>query len=461
MAASTPFLPTFTAAIGHNADAPIEHDGPHADGPSSELPSAYAVTDFAVDSVANAALATRALQQTLGATSTSPILVNRRLASLWFGWTIQPQQWQMDSAWDEIAGIYQTSDGHIRLHTNAPHHRRAAVDVLGCADERSAVTDAALTWSAHELQEAVYASGGVAVALNDRQSWSEHPQGKALAQEPLVHTATNPTSSTPTRSLTANPERPLDGVRVLDLTRVLAGPVATRFLAGLGADVLRIDPPTWNEPGVIPEVTLGKRCARLDLKGEGRETFTYLLESADILVHGYRPGALEGLGFGIEQRRSINPGLVDVSLNAWGHSGPWANRRGFDSIVQIACGIAAEGQSAYESTSPTPLPVQALDHATGYTLAAAAIEGWRQRLITNAGSTWRSSLAAHAELLCSGPAGPLQAEMAPLGSDDLEPEPESTSWGMARRARPPVNGLLRWESGASELGSTPTPAWRP
>lgn len=148
-----------------------------------------------------------------------------------------------------------------------------------------------------------------------------------MAAEPLVWHEEFPGSSLPDWPL--DRERPLAGIRVLDLTRVLAGPIATRFLAGFGAEVLRIDPPDWNEPGVVPEVTLGKRCARLDLQQTAdRERFRRLLASADVLVHGYRADALERLGFGADVRRALNPGLVDVSLNAYGWSGPWQTRRG-------------------------------------------------------------------------------------------------------------------------------------
>jgi crotonobetainyl-CoA:carnitine CoA-transferase CaiB-like acyl-CoA transferase len=168
---------------------------------------------------------------------------------------------------------------------------------------------------------------------------------------------------------------------VLDLTRVLAGPVATRFLAGYGADVLRIDPPGWNEPGVIPEVTLGKRCARLDLtQAADRATFETLLAEADVLVHGYRPAALERLGYSEAYRRQRNPSLIDVALDAYGWTGPLAGRRGFDSLVQMSCGIADHGMRRQGAGKPVPLPVQALDHATGYLIAAAVVRALIARL---------------------------------------------------------------------------------
>ncbi len=243
----------------------------------------------------------------------------------------------------------------------------------------------------------------------------------------------------PNLELTGTSVRPLQGLRVLDLTRVLAGPVASRFLAGYGADVLRIDPPHWNEPAAEAEVTLGKHCAGLDLKkADDRVTFEALLKSADVLLHGYRPGALEGLGYGPEERHAFNPGLVDVSLSAYGRTGPWAQRRGFDSLVQMSSGIAAEGQRAMRKDAPVPLPVQALDHGTGYLLAAAVLRGLSLR---KTGQIVRAelSLARTAETLKSVP-GTLTPDMPVEFKDsDLTPDIELTSWGPAKRAKPPLS----------------------
>jgi len=228
----------------------------------------------------------------------------------------------------------------------------------------------------------------------------------------------------------------LAGIKVLDLTRVLAGPVASRFLAGLGADVLRIDPPTWNEPGVVPDVTLGKRCARLDLQVKAdRELFEGLLKDADILLHGYRADALERLGYGLAERQLLAPGLIDVCLNAYGWSGPWQNRRGFDSLVQMSSGIAEAGMHWQHADKPTPLPLQALDHATGYLMAASAIKLLVQRLSDGLGGSARLSLARTAKLLIGAGAGtdePLRAEE----ESDQGLLVEQTPWGPAHRGKP-------------------------
>ncbi|MBN3821936.1 acyl-CoA transferase, partial [Paraburkholderia sp. Se-20369] len=202
-----------------------------------------------------------------------------------------------------------------------------------------------------------------------QDEWARHPQGVAVRAEPLlIHDAISAEGPRPT--WTAPAGRPLHGVRVLDLTRILAGPVATRFLAGFGADVLRIDPIQWDEPNTVPEVVLGKRCARVDLKmPEGRALLRDLIREADVMVHGYRPDALDRLGFDADERRRINPGLVDVSLDAYGWSGPWRARRGFDSLLQTSTGLVETAMRATGADRPVPLPVQALDHGTGYLLA--------------------------------------------------------------------------------------------
>ncbi|MBX9720412.1 MAG: CoA transferase, partial [Candidatus Obscuribacterales bacterium] len=269
----------------------------------------------------------------------------------------------MPAPWDPIAGDYRSNDGWIRLHTNAPHHRKAAEKILGAHDDRSNMARAVSGWSAQELETAIVDAGGCAAEMRSGSAWIEHPQGIAVASEPLVQFKTTETKTE--WSWTPTPSRPLAGLRVLDLTRVLAGPVATRFLAGYGANVLRIDPPTWEEPGVVPEVTLGKKCARLDLRNQNdRKCFEELLSQTDILIHGYRPGALDALGYGSAERRALSPGLIDVSLSAYGGSGPWAARRGFDSLVQMSTGIAEAGMNWRKTDKPIPLPVQALDHAT-------------------------------------------------------------------------------------------------
>ena len=415
-----------------------------------DLPSAFAVTGFAAGTVAAAALAVAEYAGT-----DAGVTVDRRLASLWFGVSFQPVGWTAPPAWDPVAGDYRTSDGWIRLHTNAPHHRQAALAVLGVPAERQAVADAVRTWQADELETAVVARNGCAAAMRSVADWAGHPQGQAVAGEPLV--AWQVVAPAAHRLPRPDPHRPLAGLRVLDLTRVLAGPVATRFLAGFGADVLRIDPPDWDEPGVVPDVTLGKRCARLDLRtAEGTRTLRRLLAEADVFVHGYRPGALDRLGLGADERKRVRPGLVDVSLDAYGWTGPWAGRRGFDSRVQMSRGIAHEGMWRFGRDRPTPLPVQALDHGTGYLLAAAVVRCLTELRRSGSGQTARASLARTAALLPASGQGNMGGTLDKPGAEDFSDTAEATVWGPVRRLRPPaiIDGIsMRWDRPAGPLGT--------
>jgi hypothetical protein len=426
---------------------------------SGDLPSVFPVSDFATAAVATAGAALAELVGTKVG-SLPRVTVDRRLSSLWFGWSLRPDGWERPAVWDPIAGDYPTCDGWIRLHTNAPHHRAAALSVLGVPGEKTEVARAVAAWKADALETAVVQSSGCAAAMRTIGAWSTHAQGESVSREPLV-IARSPDDASDAR-WSPTPDRPLRGIRVLDLTRVLAGPVATRFLAGFGADVLRIDPRTWDEPGVIPEVTLGKRCARLDLRNAGeRAIFVELLRSADVLVHGYRADALEKLGLDAGARRAIRPGLVDVSLNAYGWSGPWRNRRGFDSLVQMSTGIAEAGMRILGKDRPSPLPVQANDHATGYLMAAAAIRGLTQRASTGRGFEARASLARTAQMLISEPGEKTPGDFAPATEDEYSSSIEATGFGPARRLRAPVaiaGAPMHWDRPAVKLGSS-APAW--
>jgi crotonobetainyl-CoA:carnitine CoA-transferase CaiB-like acyl-CoA transferase len=346
------------------------------------------------------------------------------------------------------------------LHTNAPHHRDAALAVLGVPADKAQVERAVAKWMGDDLEAAVVQRGGCAAAMRSIDAWAAHPQGKLVREQPLLFICE--TDDSASQAWRPTPGRPLHGLRILDLTRVLAGPIATRFLAGFGADVLRIDPPLWDEPGVVPDVTLGKRCARLDLHNPAeRIQFEELLAASDVLVHGYRADALAALGLDADTRRRIRPGLIDVSLNAYGWDGPWLNRRGFDSLVQISAGIADAGMRRYGRDRPTPLPVQALDHATGYLMAAAVIRGVKHRLMSGGGFEAKASLARTATLLIDGPAGQPHADLIAAGEEDYCSDTEHTTFGPAHRLRAPVrigDIAMRWDRPAVALG-TSTACW--
>lgn len=424
-------------------------------GGDDRLPSRFPVSALAAASVGSAATA---ISELVGLCATTPpVSISYRAASLWFGWSIRPQGWAIPSPWDAIAGDYRVQDGWIKLHTNAPHHRAAALSVLGCAPDRQAVADIVATWRGDALEDAIVTTGGCAARLRSIEEWAAHPQSAAVSAEPLViWDAQDRAKASEWRP---SPARPLSGLRVLDLTRVLAGPVATRFLAGFGAEVLRIDPPGWDEPGVIPEVALGKRCARLDLKTRsGLEVFRGLLGEADILVHGYRSDALAAIGLDTAARQAIRPGLIDISLDAYGHRGPWVRRRGFDSLVQFSSGIAAAGMDWRHADAPVSLPVQALDHATGYLMAAAAVRGVIARTVNSGPTIARLSLARTAKLLTDYKDHPSDAGFTPSIDKDFATDIEQTDWGPAHRLLPPVHMAgtpMYWTRPATKLGSSP------
>jgi crotonobetainyl-CoA:carnitine CoA-transferase CaiB-like acyl-CoA transferase len=249
---------------------------------------------------------------------------------------------------------------------------------------------------------------------------------------------------------------------VLDLTRVIAGPACTQVLAGLGADVLRIDPPDWDEPAVLPLVMWNKRSARLDAKlPPGAERLRELLAGADILVHGYRAGVLDRLGLAAEERQRLRPGLIEVSERAYGWSAPWAERRGFDSLVQFVSGIAHTGMTSTGAAEPLSLPVQALDWATGYLAAASAIAGLVRLHDTGIGSSWRLSLARTAhELQSMGsarPTGALSTEVPDLPSQLVD-----TPDGPVALAGSPIrvgSAALAFSAVTTNLGAD-QPEWR-
>ena len=313
---------------------------------------------------------------------------------------LAPIGWELPPVWDPLAGDYPTQDGFVKLHTNYAHHRAAALRALGAAPSREAIARVLAGVPSEAAEQAVIAAGGCAAALRSESDWAGHAAGSAVLSEPLIGWTQHAASVRPGQGQpTAN--RPLAGLRVLDLTRVIAGPVATRFLAGYGAEVLRIDPPGFQEvPLLVAEVTQGKRCTALDLRESAdRARFDDLLREADVLVCGLRRDALDQLGYSLAMLHARNPALIVARLNAYGWSGPWSTRRGFDSLVQMSCGIAERGMRSAGSSQPVPLPAQALDHGTGYLLAAAIVRALCNRRRFGHASELRLSLARSAGFL--------------------------------------------------------------
>ncbi|KDQ62162.1 hypothetical protein JAAARDRAFT_121978 [Jaapia argillacea MUCL 33604] len=304
------------------------------------------------------------------------------------------------SLWDEIAGLYLTKDGYVRTHTNFPHHRQGILEILNCKPTREAVAAALLTWDAVEFETVAASRHMCASALRSFEQWDQHEQGKSLRDTPPV--CISKVGDARKREVKADAAYPLDGIRVLDLTRVLAGPVCGRTLAAYGADVLWITSPNLPSlPLLDAETSRGKRTTQLDLELPADiRTLESLVEDADVFLQAYRPGGLSEKGFGVKDVVNMRPGIVYASLTAYGWEGPWKDRRGFDSLVQTATGVnATEGEafakhSGGTTPSPRALPMQALDHAAGY-LLAFGINAALCKTVTEGGS-WgvRVSLAA-------------------------------------------------------------------
>ncbi len=361
------------------------------------LPSSFAVDDIAQASIAAAGLAAAEFHRARGGPSQT-VTVDRRHAAA----EVRSERYfKVDHSassdapspqmWDKIAGLYRTGDKRwVRLHTNFAHHRDGILALLGVANERAAVEKALLGWKAEDFETAAAERKLVATMTRTPQEWSAHPQGMAVAGLPLVEIARigdAPPAPMPLAS------RPLSGVRVLDLTRIIAGPVAGRTLAAHGADVLNITCSRLPSiPALVIDTGRGKRTAEIDLDTPaGAAVMRDLVGAADVFLQGYRPGGLASRGFSEADLARARPGIIVASLSAYGHAGPWSNRRGFDSLTQNANGLNWEEARAASTDGfvdrPKELPAQALDHCAGYLLALGVMVALKRRAET--GGSWR------------------------------------------------------------------------
>jgi crotonobetainyl-CoA:carnitine CoA-transferase CaiB-like acyl-CoA transferase len=437
-------------------------------GEEPQLPSSFRVAAAAQTSIAAAALAAAEIWK-LRSGQDQEIAVEMRHAVV----ECRSERYlRLDGnppppAWDAIAGVYKTrGQRFVRLHTNFPHHRDAVCQVLNCKAERDEVQAALMQWDAETFETAAYQAGGVVAMMRSCEEWSETPQAKALAALPVITIEKiGEAAPKPFPKLWPSGNRPLAGLRVLDLSRVIAGPVAGRTLAAHGADVLLVSGP---DLPAIPWLTIdtgrGKLTTFIDLKRcEGRDQLKELLAEADIFSQGYRPQALTDLGFSPEEAARINPGIVFVSLSAYGHVGPWAERRGFDSLVQTTTGFNhAEGVAA-GIVGPKELPAQILDHATGYLMAFGAMMAKARQ--SREGGSWhvRVSLAQTGRWIWNvgRVAGGLKTE--DLKGEAIRPFVEQVESGFGtlqaiRHAAELSQTPAFWSRPAMPLGSHP-PQW--
>lgn len=359
--------------------------------PGNGLPSRLPVNALACGSVAAAGLSGIALR------GGPQVVVDPRQVSIAFR---NDQLSSINGAplvgFAPLSGFFAAKDGWVRTHANYDHHRVRLLEALGLPESatRDDLAEAIGGMRAKAVEDKVTAAEGLAVRVRPADEWARSRPGRAAAKLPLI--GREQVSESGTKEA---PYRP----KVLDLTRVIAGPVATQTLGFLGADVLRVDSPHLAEPEDLAALVSGdKRSTLLDLTAAAdRRAFDELLAEADVLVTGYRPGALDDLALSPDALAESHPSLVVATLSAWGTQGPWGERRGFDSIVQAASGIALH--ESPDGERPGVLPAQVLDHATGYLLAAGILSALRARSLT--GGTWRVSaaLARTAHWLLSAP----------------------------------------------------------
>ena len=430
----------------------------HLTGTDPVLPSTFHVGTAAQASIAAAALAACELGHLRGAVR-QDVTVDMTHAALecveWFS-----LDGRVPDLWDPFSGLYACSDGWVRIHANFLHHRQGALRLMGLdpATAQRADAEAAMRhWRAVDFETAAANAGLVATAVRTFGEWDVTPQAQAVACQPLF-TITRIGDAAP-RELPALPEDalPLQGIRVLDLTRILAGPVGGRALAAYGADVLMINGPHLPNIEAIAVTSRGKLSAHADLRdAAGREAMNALLAGAHVMVQGYRPGGLRDMGFGPSDAATRSPGIVYVSLSAYGAQGPWAGRRGFDSLLQSAMGFnMAEGDG-----KPRALPMQILDQATGYLIAlgvAAALVRQQKE-----GGSWHVevSLAQTAQWLRS--MGRVESGLAAGNPDDtLYRQTSASGFGLlqslrhsAQLSRTPAH----WARPAMPPGSHP-PHW--
>ncbi|WP_158925059.1 CoA transferase [Acidisphaera sp. S103] len=376
------------SALWSDAQLPPEAlDDVRLTGADPVLPSSFAVGTAAQVSIAAAGLAAATVWRQRGGRRQTVSVDMRHAAIEFLSEHFARLEGEVpEDPWDRIAGNYQCGDGRwVRLHTNFPHHRAGILRILGCEYDKQAVATALRSWTGYDLEDAAAANNMCATAMRSFAEWDVHPHGQAVVTQPVVKITR--IGDAPARDLPPA-DRPLSGVRVLDLTRVIAGPVCGRTLAAHGAEVMNIASANIpNLPRLVIDTGRGKLSAHLELRDkDDNQRLKDLLSEADIFVQGYRPGGLAELGFGPEDAARLRPGIVYVSLSAYGHVGPWSGRRGFDSITQTASGINHAEAEAAGQTAPKPLPCQALDHGSGYLLAFGALVALMRRM--QEGGSW-------------------------------------------------------------------------
>jgi crotonobetainyl-CoA:carnitine CoA-transferase CaiB-like acyl-CoA transferase len=419
------------------------------------LPTPFRVGVAGAATLAATGLAAADLwEQRTGRRQAIGVDVRQATASLRSGHYLKVGDGHVSSERNPIMGFYPTKDGRWSyVHANFPNHRAAALKVLGCEETREAVTRAVAGWNAADLEEAIIAAKGAGGMVRTAAEWRDHPQAAAVAALPLMEIV---------RIGDGAPEplpegnRPLSGVRVVDITRVLAGPTCARTLAEHGAEVMKISAPHLPNLGYQElDTGHGKLSTYLDLREPGNvETLRGLVRQADVFSQGYRPGTLGARGLSPEELAGIRPGLVYVSLCAFGHTGPWASRRGFDTVIQTVSGITARQGEVVPGKAPGPqfYPLSAIDYCTGYLMATGTMIALKRR--AEEGGSWlvRISLAQVGKWIVDlgeVPEGSLRGLPTEFSAEELD------RWSMVSET---PSGRLRHLKPVVSLSETP-PFW--
>ena len=442
-------LPLIPGSEAHLGDV-------HITGPDDPiLPTPFRIGEAAVAALAAGGLAASDLWE-LRSGRRQKVSVDSRqaTASLRSGHYMKMEGAQVSTDRNPIMGFYPAKGGRWSyLHCNFPNHRAAAISVLGVPEDREAVASAVAQWDALELEEAIIAANGAGGMVRTMDEWAQHPQADAVASLPLMEIIK--IGDSPVEALPEG-DRPLSGIRVLDLTRVLAGPTCARTLAEHGADVLKITAPHLPNIGYQEfDTGHGKLSAHLDLREEkDMDVLRGLVKSGDVFSQSYRPGTLAGRGLSPQELAELRPGIIYISLSAFGHAGPWASRRGFDTVVQAVSGIASRQGDLFPGSGPGPqfYPVSAIDYLTGYLMAFGAMAALARR--AREGGSWlvRASLAQTGRWLVGRGQVP-ESELASVPGEFSPQEVED--WTMVSET---PTGRLRHLAPVLKLSETP-PRW--
>jgi crotonobetainyl-CoA:carnitine CoA-transferase CaiB-like acyl-CoA transferase len=363
---------------------------------------------------------------------------------------------------------WPTADGRWFVpHFNLPHLERRVCEVLGCRPDPVSVGTAVARWKATDLEDALAAAGACGGVVRTPQEWLEHPHGAFLATRPVVE-ITKIGDSAP-EPLPPGGDQPLSGVRVLDLTRILAGPTAGLSLAEHGADTLMVTAPHLPQvPPFVRDTSHGKRSTYLDYTRSGQaDRLRALVDEADVFIEGYRPHRLAAHGFGPEALAARRPGLVSVTVNCFGSGGPFADRAGWDQIAQAVTGMCDVQGRAAGAGRPALTPVYLCDFLTGFlggfgamlALARRAREGGSYHVEV---SLCQSAMLVQRQGLLEGFDG-AEGRLRPDEFDSYAVTDDATAYGDLKSLGPVIRMSEtppRWSTTTPALGSSPA-VWLP